>query len=142
MTCNGYLIGDLCLSSIFRGYPLAIARFIDPFVSAAEDLLLLEFMICIPRHCNSIYAKLHTVIPIRRLVSFGFNLVSRSFEFQADAFAKKLGYSSPLRAGLVKLQEENLSAMNTDPWYTAYHYSHPSLVERLAALDEPDEKVD
>ncbi|KAI8023328.1 hypothetical protein LOK49_LG03G02188 [Camellia lanceoleosa] len=84
----------------------------------------------------------HTVIPLQHLVSFGLNLVSRSFEFQADAFAKKLGYASPLRAGLVKLQEENLSAMNTDPWYSAYHYSHPPLVERLAAIDEPDKKED
>ncbi|CDP08773.1 unnamed protein product [Coffea canephora] len=84
----------------------------------------------------------HTVIPLQHLVSFGLNLVSRSFEFQADAFAKKLGYSLALRAGLVKLQEENLSAMNTDPWYSAYHYSHPPLVERLAALDEPDKKAD
>ncbi|KAL1366968.1 hypothetical protein HN51_021015 [Arachis hypogaea] len=82
----------------------------------------------------------HTVIPIQHLVSFGLNLVSRSFEFQADAFAKKLGYAAELRAGLVKLQEENLSAMNTDPWYSAYHYSHPPLVERLAAIDESDKK--
>ncbi|CAJ2671271.1 CAAX prenyl protease 1 homolog [Trifolium pratense] len=80
----------------------------------------------------------HTVIPLQQLVSFGLNLVSRSFEFQADGFAKKLGYSTSLRAGLVRLQEENLSAMNTDPWYSAYHYSHPPLVERLAALDIPD----
>ncbi|XP_042498645.1 CAAX prenyl protease 1 homolog isoform X1 [Macadamia integrifolia] len=84
----------------------------------------------------------HTVIPLQHLVSFGLNLVSRSFEFQADAFAKKLGYVKALRAGLVKLQEENLSSMNTDPWYSAYHYSHPPLVERLAALDEPDKKVE
>ncbi|XP_052170275.1 CAAX prenyl protease 1 homolog [Diospyros lotus] len=84
----------------------------------------------------------HTVIPLQHLVSFGLNLVSRSFEFQADAFAKKLGYSSTLRAALVKLQEENLSAMNTDPWYSAYHYSHPPLVERLAAIDELDKKKD
>lgn len=40
------------------------------------------------------------------------------------------------------LQEENLSSMNTDPWYSAYHYSHPPLVERLAAIDEPDKKTD
>ncbi|XP_071735928.1 CAAX prenyl protease 1 homolog [Rutidosis leptorrhynchoides] len=78
----------------------------------------------------------HTIIPIQHLVSFGLNLVSRAFEFQADAFAKKLGYSKPLRDGLVKLQEENLSAMNTDPWYSTYHYSHPPLVERLAAIDD------
>ncbi|KAJ1393434.1 Peptidase M48 [Sesbania bispinosa] len=84
----------------------------------------------------------HTVIPLQQLVSFGLNLVSRSFEFQADGFAKKLGYTSALRSGLVKLQEENLSAMNTDPWYSAYHYSHPPLVERLAALDKSDKKED
>lgn len=77
----------------------------------------------------------HTVMPIQHLVSFGLNLVSRAFEFQADAFAKELGYGKSLRAGLIKLQEENLSAMNTDPWYSAYHYSHPPLVERLAALE-------
>ncbi|CAI9785979.1 unnamed protein product [Fraxinus pennsylvanica] len=57
----------------------------------------------------------HTVIPLQHLVNFVLNLVSRAFEFQADAFAKKLGYGSALRAGLVKLQEENLSTMNTDP---------------------------
>lgn len=84
----------------------------------------------------------HTVIPLLHLVSFGLNLVSRAFEFQADAFAKKLGYAAPLRAGLVILQEENLSAMNTDPWYSAYHYSHPPLVERLAAIDESDKKTE
>lgn len=84
----------------------------------------------------------HTVIPLQHLVSFGLNLVSRAFEFQADAFAKKLGYAEPLRAGLVKLQEENLSAMNTDPWYSAYHYSHPPLVERLAAIDASDKKTE
>lgn len=84
----------------------------------------------------------HTIMPIHHLVSFALNLVSRAFEFQADGFAKKLGYGAPLRAGLIKLQEENLSAMNTDPWYSAYHYSHPPLVERLSALDRSDEKED
>ncbi|XP_051145144.1 CAAX prenyl protease 1 homolog isoform X2 [Andrographis paniculata] len=84
----------------------------------------------------------HTVIPFQHLVSFLLNLVSRAFEFQADAFAWKLGYAEPLRAGLIKLQEENLSAMNTDPWYSAYHYSHPPLVERLAAIDKLEKKTD
>ncbi|BBN19890.1 STE24 endopeptidase [Marchantia polymorpha subsp. ruderalis] len=82
----------------------------------------------------------HTIMPLQHLVSFGLNLVSRAFEFQADAFARKLGYADSLRGGLIKLQEENLSAMNTDPWYSAYHYSHPPLVERLQALDKYTKK--
>ncbi|KAM0002467.1 putative ste24 endopeptidase [Helianthus debilis subsp. tardiflorus] len=85
---------------------------------------------------------LHTIIPIQHPVSHGFNLITRAFEFQADAFAKKLGYAKSLRDGLVKLQEGNLSAMNADPWYSAYHYSLPTLAERLAALDEADKKAD
>ncbi|XP_062174272.1 CAAX prenyl protease 1 homolog isoform X2 [Alnus glutinosa] len=84
----------------------------------------------------------HTIIPLRYLESFALNLVRRSFEFQADAFAKNLGHALALRDALVKLQEENLSAMNTDPWYSFFLCSHPPLVERLAALDELDKKED
>ena len=36
---------------------------------------------------------------------------------------------------LLKLEEENKSAMNVDPWYSSYHYSHPPLAERLRAID-------
>ncbi|KAK9144890.1 hypothetical protein Sjap_004793 [Stephania japonica] len=82
----------------------------------------------------------HTVIPLQHLLSFCLNLVSRAFEFQADDFARKLGYHTTLKAALVKLQEENLSSMNTDPWYSAYHYSHPPLVERLDALGDAEKK--
>ncbi|XP_034928148.1 CAAX prenyl protease 1 homolog [Populus alba] len=60
----------------------------------------------------------HTVIPLQHLVSFGLNLVSRSFEFQADVFAKKLGYGSALRGGLVKLQIE--PNCKREKWSTKY----------------------
>ncbi|KAK1273296.1 hypothetical protein QJS04_geneDACA013177 [Acorus gramineus] len=46
----------------------------------------------------------HVAIPVQHVISFGLNLVSRKFEFQADAFGKKLGYAKELRAGLIKLQ--------------------------------------
>ncbi|KAJ0837195.1 putative ste24 endopeptidase [Helianthus annuus] len=84
---------------------------------------------------------MQTIIPVLPLIIFGHNFVRRAFEFQADAFAKKLGYAKPLGDSLVK-QEGNLSGLNADPWYSAYHYSHPTLVERLAALDEPHNKAD
>ncbi|XP_024541619.1 CAAX prenyl protease 1 homolog [Selaginella moellendorffii] len=84
----------------------------------------------------------HTLTPLLHVAGFVMNLVSRAFEFQADNFAGELGYALPLRGGLIKLQEENLSAMNTDPWYSTYHYSHPPLVERLAALDKFQKKTE
>eukprot|EP00899_Mesostigma_viride_P009196 jgi/Mesvir1/18278/Mv09543-RA.2 len=79
--------------------------------------------------------------PVDHLIHFGQNLLSRRFEFQADAFAKDLGYCESLCSGLVKLQEENLSSMDSDPLYSAYHYSHPPLIERLSALCGPGQSI-
>jgi STE24 endopeptidase len=61
--------------------------------------------------------------------------LSRRHEFEADRFsARVIGSSAPLRASLLRLNGENLSNLNPHPWYSAWHYSHPPLVERLAAL--------
>ena len=73
--------------------------------------------------------------PTEHVISFLMHIISRKFEFEADAFARNLGYTEQLKSGLIKLQKKNLSTMNPDPWYSTYHYSHPPLVERLAALD-------
>jgi STE24 endopeptidase len=62
-------------------------------------------------------------------------MVSRTFEFQADSFAISQGLGADLRMALLKLEEENKSAMNVDPLYSSYHYSHPPLAERLKAID-------
>jgi len=72
--------------------------------------------------------------PINHVLSFLMNILSRKHEFQADAFAKKLGYSKELSSGLIKLNVENLGNMNPDSWYSTYHYSHPPLLERLKAI--------
>lgn len=53
---------------------------------------------------------------------------------QLDEFAVKLGYQKELAKSLIKLQIQNLSTMDADWLYASYHYSHPILPERLAAL--------
>lgn len=68
------------------------------------------------------------------------NQLSRRYEFQADNFAVKLGHAPQLREALKKLDSNNKSAPNVDPWYSAYHYSHPPLVERLNAIDVASKK--
>jgi STE24 endopeptidase len=62
------------------------------------------------------------------------NILSRKFEFEADAFAVGLGYQQELAKSLIKLQVQNLSTMDADWMYASYHYSHPILPERLGAL--------
>jgi STE24 endopeptidase len=61
--------------------------------------------------------------------------LSRKFEFEADDFAKGLGFRNELASSLIKLHAQNLSTMDADWMYASYHFSHPHLSERLKALD-------
>jgi STE24 endopeptidase len=72
--------------------------------------------------------------PMDAVVKLLMNILSRKFEFEADKFALDLGYKNELAKSLIKLQVQNLSTMDADPIYASYHYSHPILAERLAAL--------
>ncbi|MCJ1467662.1 hypothetical protein MMC07_006287 [Pseudocyphellaria aurata] len=72
--------------------------------------------------------------PMDTVIKLLMNILSRKFEFQADEFAVKLGYSKELAKSLIKLQIQNLSSMDADWMYSSYHFSHPILPERLGAL--------
>lgn len=72
--------------------------------------------------------------PADAVVKLLMNILSRKFEFEADAFATNLGFQKELARSLIKLQVQNLSTMDADWLYASYHYSHPILAERLAAL--------
>jgi len=80
----------------------------------------------------------YVMSPVDHVVGFIMNALTRKIEFEADAFAKGLGYSTELKTGLIKLGVENLSNLNPDSWYSTYHYSHPPLLERLKALGKSE----
>ncbi|KRZ74693.1 CAAX prenyl protease 1 -like protein, partial [Trichinella papuae] len=60
--------------------------------------------------------------------------VSRQLEFAADDFSAKLGYAKLLQSGLIKLSQDNLAFPVNDWLYSCWHFSHPPVPERLAAL--------
>jgi STE24 endopeptidase len=60
---------------------------------------------------------------------------SRRQEREADRFAVRHGSPGALASALVKLSGENLGNLHPHPWYAGWHYSHPPLLERLAAVD-------
>jgi STE24 endopeptidase len=63
------------------------------------------------------------------------NLLSRRHEYEADAFAREaVGGPGPMIAALRKLAQKNLTNLTPHPWYSGFHYSHPTLVERERAL--------
>ncbi|KAL2144118.1 hypothetical protein VTI28DRAFT_9572 [Corynascus sepedonium] len=81
--------------------------------------------------------------PLDNVIKLLMNILSRRFEFQADAFADRLGYNTQLSRSLIKLQIQNLSTMDADWMFASYHFSHPILSERLKALNwQPTEKVE
>jgi STE24 endopeptidase len=62
---------------------------------------------------------------------------SRKHEFEADRFAADaVSQTRHLKEALITLGRDNLSNINPHPLYSFYHYSHPSLGERVQALDE------
>jgi STE24 endopeptidase len=63
------------------------------------------------------------------------NRLSRRHEYQADHFAAKtVGAAQPMKEALINLTVKNLSNLTPHPWYSAYHYSHPTTAERIHAL--------
>jgi len=63
------------------------------------------------------------------------NLWSRRHEYEADAYAAQItGEVSSLAGALRKLNEKNLSNLTPHPVFSAFYYSHPTLLERERAL--------
>ncbi|MGB9476704.1 MAG: M48 family metallopeptidase [Candidatus Udaeobacter sp.] len=60
---------------------------------------------------------------------------SRRFEYEADAFARaNMGETQSLIQALRKLSEKNLSNLTPHRLYSAFYYSHPTVLEREQAL--------
>lgn len=76
--------------------------------------------------------------PISELIGILMNQLSRAFEYQADAFAKETYASNPLITALKKLSRNNLSNLTPHPLYVWYHYSHPTLLQRMQRMQQSE----
>jgi Zn-dependent protease with chaperone function len=95
-------------------------------------------------------ASKHAIILILALVSGPatffltplFSRWSRTHEYQADAYSATHALASPkegaeaLASALVKLNKENASNLWPAKLYSAWYYSHPTLSERLEAIEK------
>ncbi|NJD90476.1 MAG: M48 family metallopeptidase [Geobacter sp.] len=87
----------------------------------------------------SLPARLVVLAFIGSLISFPlaplFSWLSRRDEYGADCFAADItGDPEALATALIKLSAENLSNLHPHPFYAAWYYSHPPVVERLNQL--------
>lgn len=73
--------------------------------------------------------------PLTKLLDIVSNYISRKHEYQADAFAAKEGYGDKLIAALKRLSKEALSDINPHPVKVVLDYSHPTLSQRITAIE-------
>ena len=90
---------------------------------------------------TSVYASLVLfgilVSPLNTVLSIGGNMLSRKHEFEADAYAAEVtGKPEAMATALKKLSKDNLSNLTPHPFYVFLNYSHPPVLERIAALEK------
>jgi len=74
--------------------------------------------------------------PISHFIGVFMNMLSRKNEFEADAYAAETYNASELQSALKRLSVDNLSNLFPHPAYVFINYSHPPLLERLAAMEK------
>jgi len=72
--------------------------------------------------------------PLSMIIGLGMNYNSRKHEYQADRFAAEKYKGEYLASALKKLSINNLSNLTPHPAYVFFHYSHPTLLQRLKKL--------
>lgn len=72
--------------------------------------------------------------PISAVTGLFMNMYSRRNEYEADAYARETFDGNALANALKRLSVDSLSDLYPHPAYVFFHYSHPPLLKRLAAL--------
>jgi STE24 endopeptidase len=133
-------IGHFRLGHITRGLLLSILQTGILLFLAGQALRLPGLyeafgMSTMPVHAGLVFAML-LYSPVSLVLTPVFNHFSRRREYAADRFAAEmLASPAPLIRALKKLSARNLANLTPHPWYVLFHYSHPPLGERIAALE-------
>jgi STE24 endopeptidase len=72
--------------------------------------------------------------PVSMLLGLAINSLSRRNEYQADAYAASFGLGNDLVNALKKLSSTALSNLQPHPAFVFVHYSHPTLLQRMLAI--------
>ncbi len=73
--------------------------------------------------------------PLQLFVSIFMNMISRKNEYQADRYAAENFGAEYLSSALKKLYKNSLGNLTPHPLYVFFHYSHPTLLQRITAME-------
>jgi STE24 endopeptidase len=146
-----HLLLTLTLIHLFLGNPVLLSSFNFPRSTCANPPVMIAFLL----------SQL-VMGPIDSAMGVLVNAITRKYEYEADRFACELGedLGKALARSLETLHAENSATVNTDwlsvpfivqavasvsfpadstlMWlsrYSAYHHNHPTLPERLRAIE-------
>ena len=124
-----HILYNLTSSIILTGFALfVLSLFIKtPVLSLALGVSLPSF------HIGLIaFGILYS--PVSQILGIFMNYMSRKFEYQADNYAKNTFSALPLISSLKKLSKNSLSNLTPHYLYVFFHFSHPTLLERIKNL--------
>lgn len=124
-----HIIFNLITSILLTGFTLYILSLLisNPLLSHALGVEIPSF------HIGLIaFGLLYS--PISEITGLIMNYFSRKFEYQADDYAKNTYEAKPLITSLKKLSKNSLSNLTPHKAYVFVHYSHPTLLQRVANL--------
>lgn len=76
--------------------------------------------------------------PVEMVLAIGMHVISRQHEYAADRYAvQTLDDASALVQALTKLALDNLSNLTPHPFYVFLHSSHPPILQRIQAIQQP-----
>lgn len=128
---KNHIIVNLVISILVTGFTLwLLSLFIDNPV-LAEALGVEE-----PSFHIGLVAFGILYSPISTITGLLMNILSRKFEYQADDFAKQTYNAQYLINALKKLTRKSFSNLTPHPAYVFMNYSHPSLYQRVKAMEE------
>jgi STE24 endopeptidase len=128
---HGHITKSLALSVVASALGLLVLDWLlhEPGFFAA-------FGVSRPSYHTALTVFLFTSGPFSYFLTPLFAAISRHFEYQADRFACSMtGASAHLVDGLLELSKKSLSNLVPHPWYSFFHYTHPTLAERIRAME-------
>jgi len=143
-----YYMHPTKLLVVSQAHIFSILALFPAFIHAPRFLRAFDFPPEVAAQTPTILAFLMfqmILMPMEAVIGMAMNAITRRFEFEADRFAcilqhklkseemKDLG--ERLGTALIAIHVENLSTVWVDWLYSAYHHSHPTLTERLKALE-------
>jgi len=143
-----YYLHPTKMMAVSQLHVFTILALFPPFLHAPPFLRSFDFPKAVAANPPTIVAFLllqMVLTPLEAVVGMCMNAVSRHFEWEADRFACELQHKlkdekmsdmgDRLGRALIALHVKNLSTVWVDWLYSAYHHSHPTLTERLKALE-------